>query len=148
MTAGTPPSLLVREWMHARPLVVHPKDSIDRARSLCEEHRINQLPVVSGKTLVGIITDRDLRDAFPSVADQARDPLRAHAETAATTVEEVMTQQVLTVEETDTVEHVARLMQAERIGALPVLRDGAMVGLVTRSDLLRALVAFAKHLAR
>jgi acetoin utilization protein AcuB len=148
MSAAKAPSLLVRDWMHARPIVAHPKDSIDRARALCEEHRINQLPVVSGKDLVGIITDRDLRDAFPSVADQARDPLRAHAETAAMTVEEVMTPQVLTVADSDTVEHVARLMQIERIGALPVLRDGAMVGLVTRSDLLRALIAYANHLAR
>ena len=66
-------SLLVRDWMRAHPLAVRPKDSIARARAICEEHRINQLPVLADRALVGIITDRDLRDAFPSVAEQARD---------------------------------------------------------------------------
>jgi acetoin utilization protein AcuB len=133
--------MTVREWMKARPIVTHPRDSIDRARSLCEEHRINQLPVVAGDRLVGIITDRDLRDAFPSITEQERDPLRAHRETAATHVEEVMTRDVLTVNADDALHHVASLMQKERLNALPVLHDGQLVGIITRNDLLRALLA-------
>ena len=137
--------LLVRDWMRAHPLVVRPKDSIAHARAICEEHRINQLPVVANRTLVGIITDRDLRDAFPSVADQARDPHAAQVTTAATTVENVMSPRVLTVDETETVAHAAGIMQDERIGALPVLKGPELVGILTRSDLLRALVALAKQ---
>jgi acetoin utilization protein AcuB len=133
--------MTVREWMKARPLVTHPRDSIDRARALCEEHRINQLPVVADDRLIGIITDRDLRDAFPSVAEQAKDPLRAHRETAATHVEEVMTRDMLTVHDTDSIRQAASLMQKERINALPVLHDGKLVGIITRNDLLRALLA-------
>jgi acetoin utilization protein AcuB len=133
--------MIVREWMKARPVVTHPRDSIDRARALCEEHRINQLPVVSGEQLVGIITDRDLRDAFPSIAEQERDPLRAHHETATTHVEEVMTRDLLTVNETDSIHQAASLMQKERINALPVLHEGRLVGILTRNDLLRALLA-------
>ena len=140
-------SLLVRDWMRAHPLAVRPKDSIAHARAICEEHRINQLPVLADRTLVGIITDRDLRDAFPSVADQARDPHVAEARTAATTVENVMTPRVLTVDEGDSVARAAEIMQNERIGALPVLKHTQLVGILTRSDLLRALVALAKHAA-
>jgi acetoin utilization protein AcuB len=147
MNAERRVSLIVRDWMRAHPLVVRPKDSIERARALCEEHRINQLPVVQNKTLVGIITDRDLRDAFPSVAEQARDPHRAHTETAGTLVADVMSPQVLTVDATDTVEHAAGVMQDERIGALPVVHGGELVGILARSDLLRALVALARQAA-
>jgi len=140
-------SLVVGDWMRAHPMVVSPRDSIESARALCEEHRINQLPVLSNGALVGIVTDRDLRDAFPSVSEQARHPARSHAETATTRVEEVMSRRVLTLNADDTVAKAAALMQEERIGALPVLRDGRLAGIITRSDLLRALVAMAERLA-
>jgi acetoin utilization protein AcuB len=145
MTAQRPVRVHVRDWMRADPLVVQAKDSIERARGLCEEHRINQLPVVSGRSLVGIVTDRDLRDAFPSVAEEARDPERAHDETASVTVESVMSPRVLTVDADDSVARAAVVMQEERIGALPVVSAGRLVGIVTRHDLLRALVALVKH---
>ena len=147
MKAPATVSLLVRDWMRGHPISVRPKDSIAHARAICEEHRINQLPVLADRTLVGIITDRDLRDAFPSVADQARDPHGAEAKIAGTTVQNVMTPRVLTVDEGDSVAHAAEVMQNERIGALPVLKDSHLVGILTRSDLLRALVALAKQAA-
>lgn len=137
--------LHVRDWMRADPLVVQAKDSIERARALCEEHRINQLPVVSGRSLIGIVTDRDLRDAFPSVAEEARDPELAHDQTVSTQVEAVMSPSVLTVDADDSVARAATIMQEERIGALPVVSAGRLVGIVTRHDLLRALVALVKH---
>ena len=145
MTVRRPMRLAVRDWMHADPLVVQAHESIERARIICEEHRINQLPVLSGKVLVGIVTDRDLRDAFPSVAEEARDPERAHGETASTRVDSVMSSRVLTVDADDTVSHAATLMQEERIGALPVTSGGRLVGILTRHDLMRALVALVRH---
>jgi acetoin utilization protein AcuB len=135
---------LVRDWMRSPAVTVRPMDSIAHARAVCEERRINQLPVVKNRTLVGIVTDRDLRDAFPSVADEARDPKGVQAQAASTTVESVMSANVLVVEENDTVARAAELMQTERIGALPVMKGGDLVGIVTRSDLLRALVALVK----
>lgn len=134
-------TLTVRDWMRPHPIVTHPRDSIERARALCEEHRVNQLPVVSGGELVGIITDRDLRDAFPSLTEHVEHPVQAHAQTAGIDVEEVMTRQVLSVAETESVHAAASLLLRERIGALPVLRDKQLVGIVTRSDLLRALIS-------
>jgi acetoin utilization protein AcuB len=133
----------VEDWMQAPVHVARPRDTIEHARELCERHRVNQLPVVNQGTIVGIVTDRDLRDAFPSVAEQARHPAEAHRDTIRTHVEDVMTPNVLTLPRTDPIERAATIMRRERIGALPVVHDGALVGILTRSDLLNALVAIA-----
>jgi acetoin utilization protein AcuB len=124
---------------------VKPKESALHARALLEKHRINQLPVLVGGELVGIVTDRDLRDIFPSVFEDAKgggerpawpDPERV-------TVEAVMTTNVATVAPSDHVVDAARLMRTERIGSVPVVENGQVVGILTRSDLLDALVTLA-----
>ena len=135
------PATTVKDWM--RPVVhaVRPRDTIEHARELCERHRVNQLPVVTNGVLTGIVTDRDLRDAFPSLDEQAKHPDRSHTKTASIPVEEVMTANVLTIGEDDPIEVAAAVLKRERIGALPVVRAGHVVGMLTRSDLLGALVA-------
>jgi acetoin utilization protein AcuB len=135
------PGLSVKDWMQPRLHTVHLDDTIEHARELCERHRVNQLPVVVRGELVGIVTDRDLRDAFPSLAEEAAHPAEARAATESLRVEEVMSPNVLTVSESDPIAHAATLMRRERIGALPVVRDGRLVGIITRSDLLGSLVA-------
>ena len=62
----------IAKWMGHPVHAVKPRDTIRRARELMAEHRVNQLPVVVDGRIVGIVTDRDLRDAFPSVFDIAR----------------------------------------------------------------------------
>jgi CBS domain-containing protein len=57
----------IAAWMKLPVVTVKPRDSAGHAREVMEKHRINQLPVVIDDRLVGIVTDRDLRDAFPSV---------------------------------------------------------------------------------
>ena len=140
----TPASLLVRSWMKAPVHVAHPHDSIDRARELCERHRVNQLPVVEDDRLVGIVTDRDLRDAFPSVTEEAARPSEAHRLTATVRVEDVMTRELVTAREDDGIDHAAMVLRHERVGALPILRGERLVGLLTRSDLLEALIPLVK----
>jgi acetoin utilization protein AcuB len=127
-----------------------PRDTAAHARALMEQHRINQLPVLRGPRLVGIVTDRDLRDAFPSLAEAAvTTPRRLPrgAEPSAIPVEDVMTYDVLTVEPDTPLDEAARLLCRERIGALPMVDDGRMVGIVTRSDLLDALAQLADEAA-
>lgn len=128
----------IAKWMKHPVWSVKPLDSIHHARELMEEHRINQLPVMVGGRLVGIVTDRDLRDAFPSVlADPAR---RSTPDPQHVTVEAVMTQNVLTLAPGDSMIAAASLMRRERIGALPIVAGTRLVGMLTRSDLLEALV--------
>ena len=132
----------VAQWMKRHPHTVKPRDSIRHARAILEEHRINQLPVTTEGRLVGIVTDRDLRDAFPSVLDHRRShTAKSNPSPDETTVDAVMTQNVLTVGGDDTIAEAARVMRKGRIGALPVVEGGKLVGIITRSDLLDALVA-------
>ena len=132
----------VRSWMKHPVVGVKPRDSAANARTLMAQHRVNQLPVFEGPQLVGIVTDRDLRDAFPSLAEtviRSRRRLPEGADPSAIPVEDVMTHKVLTVEPDTPLDDAARLLRRERIGALPVVTAGRVVGIVTRSDLLEAL---------
>ena len=138
-----PPSRRVNAWMRSPVHVAHPHDSVAHAREVCERHRVNQLPVVLDGRLVGIVTDRDLRDAFPSVVDEAERPARAHRITETLRVEDVMTSAPVTVGEDEGIDVAATVMRSKRIGALPVVRNDEVVGIVTRSDLLEALASLA-----
>jgi acetoin utilization protein AcuB len=135
-------TMRVRSWMKHPVVGVNPRDSAAHARVLMAQHRVNQLPVFEGTQLVGIVTDRDLRDAFPSLAEtvvRSRRRLPEGGDPSAIPVENVMTHKVLTVEPETPLDDAARLLRRERIGALPVVSAGRVVGIVTRSDLLEAL---------
>jgi len=113
-----------------------------------ETNRVNQLPVVVDHQVVGIITDRDLRDAYPSVFD-AEHQRRTHAGEALAdpshiTVETVMTPNVVTLGPQDSVVEAARRMRRERIGAIPIADKGHLVGIIARSDILDAFAALAE----
>jgi acetoin utilization protein AcuB len=142
----------VREWMSAPVHTVKPLDSIARAREILERERVNQLPVVVNGRLVGIVTDRDLRDAFPSVMEIAGSRSRRRQAAAAApeeiAVEAVMSRDPFTIGPDEPIEKAAWIMRRERIGALPVLEQRRLVGLIARSDLLEALIALAKEWRR
>ncbi len=141
--------MLVDKWMKRPVHTVKPLDSIRHAREIMENHRVNQVPVVVDGQLVGIVTDRDLRDAFPSVFDAPGRPRARRAAPVADPdeirVEMVMTPHVITVGPKETVAEVARIMRRERIGAIPVVEGKRLVGMITRSDLLDALVALSEQ---
>jgi acetoin utilization protein AcuB len=129
----------VAQWMTKSVMTIKPQDSLRHARERMMKYRINQLPVVVNDKLVGIVTDRDVRDAYPSSLrlihgkdiDEFGD---SH------TVEEVMTYNVVTVSPDATLREAARRLRTQRLGALPVVENGALVGIITRSDLLDALL--------
>jgi acetoin utilization protein AcuB len=120
---------------------VRPLDSIAHARELMETHRVNQLPVVAKGKLVGIVTDRDLRDAFPSVFEHRK--MKPEEDPAAIVVETVMTPNVLTLGPKDSIAEAATLMRRERIGAIPIVDGHELVGILARSDVLDAYVGLA-----
>jgi acetoin utilization protein AcuB len=145
-------NVLVEDWMTRRVATVKPLDSLQHARELLEQHRINQLPVLAGAELAGILTDRDVRDAFPSVFDFAPTGESRRNKTATdpakVAVESVMSPNVCTIGPKETIFAAARVMGERRIGAVPVVAGGKLVGILTRSDLLRALVALGETGAR
>lgn len=140
--------MIVANWMTKRVATVKPLDTILHAREILEDRRVNQLPVVVGEEVVGIITDRDLRDAFPSVFDEAagsgRSGSAARGDPSKVTVEMVMTATPFTIESKTPLAEAAERMRRERVGALPVVDNGKLTGILTRSDMLRALIEIAK----
>lgn len=133
----------VRRWMKHPVHSVKPLDSIQHARELMEKYRVNQLPVAVDGRLVGIITDRDLRDAFPSAFDsflsERRKARVVKADSRTVTVEMVMTSNVATIGPEASIADAAQLMRQERIGALPVVEGDRLLGILTRSDMLDCL---------
>lgn len=132
--------MTVSKWMTKSVLTVKPKDTLRHARELMMKHRINQLPVVVNDKLVGILTDRDLRDAYPSSLRLFRGKdIDEFAESH--TLEEVMTYNVVTVSPQASIREAAQLMRRQRFGALPVVENDKLVGILTRSDIIDAMLA-------
>jgi acetoin utilization protein AcuB len=137
----------IATWMKHPVQTVKPLDTIQHAREIMEERRINQLPVVANGRLLGIVSDRDLRDAFPSVFDSPGFGGRKHkpgADPSKILIESVMSARLFTLGPKDSVVWAAQLMRRERIGAVPVVDAGRLVGILTRSDVLDAFVALAE----
>jgi acetoin utilization protein AcuB len=138
----------IEPWMKHPVHTVKPKDSARHARDVMEKHRINQLPVVVDARLVGIVTDRDLRDASPSVFESAeaagRGRRKASTDPATIPVEDVMTRDVLTLAPGAFVADAARIMRRERIGAIPIVDGERLVGILTRTDVLDAFVELSE----
>lgn len=125
----------VADWMTEGVLAVETFDSIAIARQLMAEHRVNQLPVVDDDHLVGIVTDRDIRDAYPTsmMINRAKEIDRFAAKI---TVEEVMTHDIFVVRPDTPLKTAVGLLRRHRIGALPVVQNKHLVGIITRSDIL------------
>ena len=133
----------ILDWMKGSVRVVGPRDSVRRARSLLEQYRINQLPVVDDGRLVGIVAERDLRAASPNVEEVA-DVLPEHEGVPrpdCIPIETVMTPKVVVLHPGDTVEDAARLMRSRRIAAIPIVDGERVVGVLTRGDVIDAFLA-------
>jgi acetoin utilization protein AcuB len=128
-------TISVSDWMTKKVLTVEIVDSLNTARQLMSKHRINQLPVLDSGNLVGIVTDRDIRDVYPTsmLIGRAKEIDRF---ASSYTVEEAMTHNVFTVGPQTPLATAVRLLRRHRIGSLPVLKEKKLVGIITRSDIL------------
>lgn len=130
--------MLVRSRMTRDVITASPTMTVAEAIAITREHRIRHLPVVERDRLVGVASDRDLRLAIPaqgSMPDRERQALME-----STRVADVMVREVITVAPDAPVEEAAALLAEHRIGCLPVLSDGRLVGILTETDVLRAFV--------
>jgi acetoin utilization protein AcuB len=131
--------MLVEKRMKSDPITVGPQDSFRHAMNLVRQRGIRHLPVVDGGRLVGIVTDRDIRQASPSPATSL-EMHELHYLLEKVKVCDIMTAKVITVTPETPIEEAARLMLHHRIGSLPVLRGPELVGIITETDILRAFV--------
>jgi len=136
--------MFVRTWMKKHPITITPRASILEAWRLMKEHHFRHLPVVEEGKLVGIITDRDIRQALPAPgATLSVHKLRECLDQR--TVGETMTTQVVTIAPEASVKEAARLLLEHRIGGLPVVSGEELVGIITEADLLRAFLQIAEE---
>jgi acetoin utilization protein AcuB len=129
----------VRDLMTARPITADPQTPVLEARQVMLGKRIRHLLVTDGPQLVGIVTDRDIRLNLPSPATSLS-VWEINYLLARLTVASVMTKKVVTVSPGQDPRDAAALMLDHRIGALPVVDGGQLVGIITETDLLRAFV--------
>jgi CBS domain-containing protein len=123
----------VIDTMTPNPVVISPTDTLAVARGLMDRGKFRALPVLENGKLIGIVTDRDLRK-HEGLAGKASDYLQWTQVTAA------MTRDPITVSQESSALDAARLLLEHKIGGLPVMDGVDLVGIVTTSDLLRALV--------
>jgi acetoin utilization protein AcuB len=121
-------------------ITASPSTSVLKARELMDNHKISHLPVTDGRArLLGIVTDRDLKQAWASPAST----LSVYELTYVLqklTVESIMTRDVLTATPDMTIERAARMIHDNKIGALPVVKDDKLVGIITSTDLMEVLL--------
>jgi acetoin utilization protein AcuB len=132
--------MLVGKRMTRNPITISPDLSIAEAMEWMRREKVRRFPVVDKKgKLVGIVTREDLLHASPSSVTSLS-VWEVSYLLSQVTVKEVMTHNVITVTEDVTLEEASRLMADNKIGCLPVMRDGTVVGIITESDLFKVFL--------
>lgn len=131
--------MFVSKWMTEKVVRISPDESITEALRLMRENRIRHLPVTEDGKLVGIISDRDIKEFSPSKATSL-DVYELHYLLAKTEVKEVMKTKVITVTPSTPVEEAAMIMYDRNIGCLPVIDSGRLVGIISDRDIFKVLI--------
>ena len=132
--------MLVGNRMTPNPITITPDVSIAEAMEWMKRENVRRFPVVDkNKKLVGVVTYTDLLYASPSSATSLSMWEISYL-LAQVKVKEVMTKEVITVGQDTTLEDAARLMVDNKVGSLPVMRDGTIVGIITESDIFRVFL--------
>lgn len=133
--------MFVGRRMTRNLITVAPDTSILKVKNLLKEYNIDQVPVVEGKKLVGIITDKDIRDnsASPASTLSVHELNYLLSEMKA---REIMTKKLYTVSPGTTIEEATKLINEKRVNSLPVVVHDELVGIITTCDLLNVLLDF------
>jgi len=132
--------MLIKDWMAKDVMTVDENTSLMRATRIMKENSIRRLPVVSHGKLIGIITDRDVKDASPSKTTSL-DIHELYYLLSEMKVKDVMTDNPLTLSGKETLEKAALIMLNSRISGLPVVDEsGLLIGLLSETDVLRGFI--------
>ena len=118
---------LVGRWMSSSPTTASPDEKLASVQAKMKTGGFRSLPVLQDGQIVGIVTDGDIRQHAASLNE--------------TDVKQAMTREVLTVTRETTVADAARLLRERKLGALPVVEEGKLVGIISTADLLEALTS-------
>jgi len=129
--------MLVGERMTRDPIVIRDDTPMDEAMKVMRDNKVRRLPVLNKKgALVGIVSERDLLYASPSPATSLS-IYELHYLLSRIHVADVMTTEVITVTEDTPLEEAARIMADNKIGGLPVVKNGELTGIITETDLFK-----------
>lgn len=130
--------MLVRDIMKTNPITVPSDTPITEARKIMKEHNVRRLPVVDNGKLVGIVTE----DRLERISPKSTTPVlwQIHYLISHTTLKDIMKKQVVTVKPDATVEQAVATAQGAKVGILPVVEKGKLVGVVTTNDFFYKIV--------
>ncbi|MCA1032370.1 acetoin utilization AcuB family protein [Bacillus timonensis] len=128
--------MIVEQIMKTDVATLSPSDKISDAIRLLHEKKIRHIPIVDkNDSVVGIVSDRDVRDASPSIFQKTEDQDFENL-----IIENIMTKNVITAHPLDFVEEISAVFYEQKIGCLPVIQSKKLVGIVTETDLLYTLI--------
>ena len=126
----------VREVMMSNPVTLKPGDTLDLANDIISLGRIRHIPVVEDGQLVGLLSERDLMGAAATKIFQLKQK-RKSALIKTVLIKDVMKKRVISVKPDTPIKAAAHLMADKKIGCVPVIENGELVGLLTTTDILR-----------
>lgn len=134
--------MFINKSMTRVVITIGPEATVLEAKAKMDENRIRHIPVVKDDgTIVGIVTDRDIRSALPSVFSTCTEEPQEKKRISELRVSDVMTKNPVTISPMDTLEDAILMMHKMRLGALPVVDSGGKVrGIISTRDLIRAFI--------
>ncbi|HWO42522.1 MAG TPA: CBS domain-containing protein [Candidatus Eisenbacteria bacterium] len=127
---------VVRDIMMGSPVTLRSEDTLNLANDVISLGRIRHIPIVDDGRLVGLLTERDLLGAAAITIFGLKQKTKS-ALLSSHRIRDVMKKKVVTVSPDTPIKEAAHLMAQKKIGCVPVVADGVLVGLVTITDLLR-----------
>ena len=135
---------IVRNWMTSNPITITPQTTLPEAHQLMDKYNIRRLPVINKGKLVGIVTRGDIREAQASDATTLS-IYELNYLLDRTPAKEFMAYDPITIAADAPIGEAARRMLQHKIGGLPVVEYGKLVGIITETDLCRLLILQQEH---
>lgn len=128
--------MLVEDVMKKEVITLPPTASIHEAWLLLQKHRIRHIPITNQQNhVIGIVSDRDVRDASPSIFETDADKTELQND-----VQSIMSYPVVTVHPLDFIEEIARIFYDQEFASVPVVNNNKLVGIITEKDMLYTLI--------
>ena len=127
--------LRVRDAMTREVVTLGPEASAGEALGVCREKGIRHIPIVEEGRLIGLVSDRDLRDVSPPRGGRDQENTLGWVR-----VRDIMSTDLVTIGPLDTIDHVAREIYERKIGCLPVVDGRELVGIITSQDMMRTMI--------
>lgn len=136
----------VKKFMTADPVVIDQSQPIHEAKRLLEEHRFRHLPIVDDGKVVGILSDRDIiRTLAISESVMSFCGIDTRDEVY---IRDIMADQVIYLTPEDHLKDAARIMEKHKIGCLPVVENGSLVGIITATDILKVFSEMMEYIGQ